>query len=106
MIREIERSALSGWPVLAGILTLDLLGIYAVVTMIRSGDSSPVLIGVAIWATVLVSALLVGLFIVNPNEGKVLQLFGKYVGTAKTPGLRWANPFYSKRRVSLRIRNF
>jgi regulator of protease activity HflC (stomatin/prohibitin superfamily) len=47
-----------------------------------------------------------GFFIVNPNEAKVLQIFGKYVGTVKTPGLRWANPFYSKRRISQRIRNF
>ena len=38
--------------------------------------------------------LLAGLFVVNPNEAKVLQLFGNYVGTAKAPGLRWANPLY------------
>jgi regulator of protease activity HflC (stomatin/prohibitin superfamily) len=50
--------------------------------------------------------LLGGLFVVNPNEGKVLQLFGRYVGTSREPGLRFANPFYSKRRVSLRVRNF
>jgi regulator of protease activity HflC (stomatin/prohibitin superfamily) len=50
--------------------------------------------------------LLAGLFTVAPNEGKVLQLFGRYVGTAREPGLRWANPFYTKRRVSLRVRNF
>jgi regulator of protease activity HflC (stomatin/prohibitin superfamily) len=48
----------------------------------------------------------VGLFIVNPNETKVLQLFGDYVGSAKVPGLRWANPFYSKKKVSVRTRNF
>ena len=47
-----------------------------------------------------------GLFVVNPNEGKVLQLFGDYVGTVKTPGLRWANPLYTKKRISLRVRNF
>lgn len=47
-----------------------------------------------------------GLFMVAPNQGKVLQLFGSYVGTEKTPGLRWANPFYSKKAVSLRVRNF
>ena len=50
--------------------------------------------------------LLTGLFIVNPNEGKVLQLFGQYVGTVKEPGLRYANPLYRKRRISLRVRNF
>ena len=43
---------------------------------------------------------------VNPNEGKVLQLFGDYVGTVRTPGLRWANPFFTKKRISLRVRNF
>ncbi len=47
-----------------------------------------------------------GFFMVDPKEGRVLQLFGKYVGTVHTPGLRWANPFYSKMRVSLRVRNF
>src|SRR5437868_15185135 len=43
-----------------------------------------------------------GLFGVQPNQGVVLQLFGHYVGTERTAGLRWANPFYSKRNVSLR----
>ncbi|HET7294926.1 MAG TPA: SPFH domain-containing protein [Vicinamibacteria bacterium] len=47
-----------------------------------------------------------GLFMVNPNEARVLQLFGAYRGTVKTPGLRWANPFYSKRAISVRVRNF
>jgi regulator of protease activity HflC (stomatin/prohibitin superfamily) len=47
-----------------------------------------------------------GLLIVNPNEGQVLQLFGTYVGTLRDQGLRWVNPFNSKRRISLRVRNF
>jgi regulator of protease activity HflC (stomatin/prohibitin superfamily) len=50
--------------------------------------------------------LLAGLFVVNPNEAKVVQLFGRYVGTVTQPGLRWANPFYTKKRISQRIRNF
>ncbi|MEM7220612.1 MAG: SPFH domain-containing protein [Pseudomonadota bacterium] len=49
---------------------------------------------------------LVGLFMVHPNEAKVLQLFGRYVGTAKEAGLRWTNPLYAKSAVSMRIRNF
>jgi regulator of protease activity HflC (stomatin/prohibitin superfamily) len=49
---------------------------------------------------------LFGFFVVNPNEGRVMQLFGDYKGTVKTAGLRWANPFYSKRHISLRVRNF
>ncbi len=50
--------------------------------------------------------LLKGFFMVAPNEAKVMQLFGDYVGTAKTTGLRWANPFYKKSKISLRVRNF
>jgi len=50
--------------------------------------------------------LMKGLFVVNPNEGRVLQFFGSYVGTVRDAGLRWANPFYTKETVSLRVRNF
>ena len=104
MIRERQAAALSGLPVL--ILLLLALGvtIYALVGQ-WFGDSAVVLI-VQVLLIILESFLLVGLFIVNPNEGRVLQLFGDYVGTVKTPGLRWANPFYTKKRISLRVRNF
>ncbi|MGE5359025.1 MAG: SPFH domain-containing protein, partial [Bacteroidales bacterium] len=47
-----------------------------------------------------------GFFTVNPNQAKVLQLFGRYVGTVKRPGLQWTNPFYTKKTLSLRVRNF
>jgi len=47
-----------------------------------------------------------GVFLVNPNEAKVLQLFGRYVGTVHEAGLKWANPFYTKHKVSVRVRNF
>jgi len=47
-----------------------------------------------------------GFFMVNPKEARVLQLFGKYTGTVHDSGLRWANPFYTKARVSMRVRNF
>ena len=50
--------------------------------------------------------LMAGLFVVNPNEAKVLQFFGRYAGTVKQAGLRWANPLYTKKRISQRIRNF
>lgn len=43
---------------------------------------------------------------VHPNQARVLQLFGAYSGTAREPGLRWANPFYTKKAVSTRVRNF
>ena len=47
-----------------------------------------------------------GFFQVQPNQGQVMQLFGRYSGTARAEGLRWTNPFYAKRTVSLRVRNF
>jgi len=47
-----------------------------------------------------------GLFIVQPNQGKALQLFGRYAGTVRSQGLWWANPFYTSRAISLRVRNF
>jgi regulator of protease activity HflC (stomatin/prohibitin superfamily) len=47
-----------------------------------------------------------GFFIVGPNEAQVLQLFGDYAGSAKVAGLRWANPFFTRKKISLRIRNF
>ena len=63
-----------------------------------------------IWTTVVLALLdiftLAGLFMVHPNEARVAQLFGRYVGTTKTSGLQWANPLYAKAHVSLRVRNF
>ncbi|HWU77141.1 MAG TPA: SPFH domain-containing protein [Rhodanobacter sp.] len=50
--------------------------------------------------------MLKGFFQVAPNQGQVLQLFGKYAGTVRQEGLRWTNPFYAKQRISLRVRNF
>ena len=69
-------------------------------------NDSGAVIAVSIVVLVVATFLLAGVFVVNPNEAKVLQLFGDYVGTVKNPGLRWANPFYTKKRVSQRVRNF
>jgi regulator of protease activity HflC (stomatin/prohibitin superfamily) len=60
----------------------------------------------AVVVIVVAFVLLAGVYTVSPNQGRVMQLFGKYHGTAREPGLRWANPFYTKRAVSLRVRNF
>ncbi|WP_289023188.1 SPFH domain-containing protein [uncultured Salegentibacter sp.] len=50
--------------------------------------------------------ILPGLILVNPNESRVLLLFGDYKGTVKQNGLFWVNPFYTKKKISLRARNF
>lgn len=62
------------------------------------------LIGALVMA--LVALMLKGFFQVAPNEGQVLQLFGRYAGTVRLEGLRWTNPFCTRRRISLRTRNF
>jgi hypothetical protein len=51
------------------------------------------------------AAALAGLYMLQPNEAAILMLFGEYRGTDRSEGLRWANPFYGRRRISLRARN-
>lgn len=104
MIRERAYNGLPGLPVLFGLLLLKAGLVWMFVMNIRS-ESVPEVIFAAV-GFAFSMFLLVGLFMVNPNEGKVLQLFGAYKGTAKEQGLRWANPFLMKRKVSLRVRNF
>src|SRR5258708_4077302 len=104
MIRERKRSAFSGLAaVLVLLVLLPVLG-RGLVGAARAESLGGVLAWLA--GLVLVVISFPGLFVVNPNEGLVLQLFGDYRGTVTTPGLRWANPFYSKRRISQRVRNF
>ena len=104
MIKEIKREVASGYLPLA-ILLLGFAGdVYLFVMGVQAED--PLRIVGAILVFVSIFILLIGLFIVNPNEARVLQLFGDYRGTVKEPGLRWANPFLTKRKVSIRVRNF
>ncbi|MBU03003.1 MAG: hypothetical protein CME55_06890 [Halieaceae bacterium] len=98
---ETAASTTSGYPML----------VVLPVTVLTGVAGAALLSGVAIKILSLVVAVLAliclaGFYMVAPNEGRVLQLFGQYVGTDRALGLRWANPFYSKQRVSLRIRNF
>src|SRR5690606_29690067 len=103
-IREIETEPASGFAWLAGLLAI-LLG--SVAGLILGGvNESPPLVIVSLVLLVLSMLGLAGLFVVNPNEAKVLQLFGAYRGTVRKSGLCWANPFYSKKAISVRVRNF
>jgi regulator of protease activity HflC (stomatin/prohibitin superfamily) len=103
MIRERDYAALPGLPI--ALLLLVVLGL-AIYGLIAGSEGSAVRI-VALSLTIVFDLfLLAGLFVVNPNEGKVLQFFGDYAGTAKVAGLRWANPLFTKKRISLRVRNF
>jgi regulator of protease activity HflC (stomatin/prohibitin superfamily) len=71
-----------------------------------AGMGSPLLIILGLLGVPICVLGLIGLFTVSPNEAKVLQLFGNYMGTVREPGLRWVNPFFTKRGISLRVRNF
>jgi regulator of protease activity HflC (stomatin/prohibitin superfamily) len=104
MIREIKRDAASGLVWLTGLFLATAADIWWIVQMARTES---VLGAVAAAVTFVILLILwVGLFTVAPNEAKVLQLFGGYVGTVHEPGLKWANPFYTKKKISVRVRNF
>ncbi len=75
-----------------------------------------IVLGAIIWATftfnpafaalfIITFFMMIGFFIINPNDSKVITLFGKYVGTVKENGFYWANPFYAKYKITLRARN-
>jgi regulator of protease activity HflC (stomatin/prohibitin superfamily) len=88
---------------MAGVLlTVLALAVYGIVAY----NDDPRLVGTLALVIALSAFGLNGLFVVNPGEGKVLQLFGSYAGTVKIPGLRWGNPLYKRTRISMRVRNF
>jgi len=104
MVREQERRTASGLLMLGVFLIMVAVAVAGIVRAARADDGLVVVLcALAIVASILG---LVGLFTVAPNQGQVLQLFGAYRGTAREEGLRWANPFYTKKRISLRVRNF
>ena len=104
MFRETEARPAGGILML---LVLSVGGVLGGMLFIRGAraDVVPMLLG-GLALVVLCLLLLPGLFVVHPNEGKVLMLFGRYKGTAKQPGLWYTNPFMTKKAVSLRVRNF
>ncbi len=108
MIQERDGWSVAGYPVLFGWL----VGLVVVLAAIAAGVIDLQLwpqatqIG-AILVVVLIGALgLSGLTVVNPNEARVLVLFGQYAGSLKTQGFWWVNPFTRRLRISLKIRNF
>ena len=104
-MQERTTSTLPGIPMLLVLIAATGANIYAYVWLAQNGGGALPLVG-NVLASVLLFFLLIGFFMVQPNTGVVLQLFGRYVGTSRDEGLRWANPFYSKKAISLRVRNF
>lgn len=93
---EVPFRSVSGYGAIAFSLALIFVGAYA-----GWAARTP-------FATVLILAgavILPGLYMLQPNEGMILTLFGNYRGTDRLEGLRWANPLYAGRKISLRARN-
>jgi len=104
MLREKEIKGISGWLMLLGLLVLLAGAVYMVVSAIRDEDAPWIILWLVVGVVLFVS--LFGLTVVNPNEARVVQLFGRYKGSLKAQGLWWVNPLTSRRKVSLRVRNF
>ena len=104
MVQEIPRKAAAGVLILVALILAVLADVAVFVVAIVAESAALGIFSVVAFPVLLF--LFFGLFTVNPNEARVLQLFGRYVGTVSDHGLRWANPLYSKKAISLRVRNF
>ncbi|WP_030921725.1 SPFH domain-containing protein [Streptosporangium amethystogenes] len=98
-----ERRAfrMSGFGVLVGLLALGAVLAWAGWTAGETG-----LIAAAIGWGIVAMVMATGFTVINPNEAKVVQFFGRYIGTVNQAGFQWVLPFTSKARVTLRVRNF
>lgn len=101
-LQERQKDSLPGVPMFLLALACWLVTFWAGWQVVAKDDMA------AAWLlpTLLVGIfILVGLYMLQPNEAAILSFFGRYVGTDRNQGLRWANPFFVKRKISLRARN-
>ena len=103
-MKEAPVKSLAGIPTLIGLIAFSAACVYAAIQGVQ--QASPMMIVTSIAVLVVALLLLCGFYMVEPNQAAVLSLFGKYIGTSKDQGLRWNNPFYTTRKISLRTRNF
>jgi regulator of protease activity HflC (stomatin/prohibitin superfamily) len=108
MLQEREIRGVSGWVMLTALTAVIFASIAAIVAMARAGlpDEYPLLIVGAVVVIIVAGVSFIGLTVVNPNQARVVTLFGVYKGSIKAAGFWWVNPLTSRRRLSLRIRNF
>jgi len=98
---EKPKASFSGLPVL--IAALLFLGFYFIASIDAKNEAS-IILGFPLLA--LVIFVMSGCYKLEPNQAAVLSFFGKYSGTVRDTGLRWNNPLYQKKKISLRVRNF
>jgi hypothetical protein len=101
MAHEKELRGGSGWLVVGAVLLVAASAVWVLANV--DGDATRTLMAAVL---VLDAAALAGLTVVNPNQASVVTLFGVYKGTIKRSGLRWVNPLTTRRKLSLRVRNF
>ena len=108
MIKQKSAFSLNGYIVFVVLLTAQIIAAAMVVNAVHpvvQGNVQPPILPV--FVSLLLAVLWVGFFKVEPNEGKIFQLFGSYAGTDHNPGLRWTIPFlFKKTAISLKVRNF
>lgn len=104
MVRERLLRATNGFVALVVLLAVAAIAAYRLLASVQANEP----LWAIVWVLVIAVAFLglAGLFVVNPNDARVLTLFGKYTGTVKEAGFWFANPFAVKKRISLRVRNF
>lgn len=101
MSKEKFITPLSGY--LGVLITLATI-VVAILLLVYSNESLPMILG-GIALLVVSVFIMIGLLVVNPNESAVLVLFGDYAGTVVKNGFFWVNPFYVRKKISLRARN-
>src|SRR5688500_9848675 len=104
MLRERELRSFSGWLMAIVLPLLIIGGIAQMVNAFRNDGNWQALVCIVVIAVA--GFCLAGLTVVNPNEAKVVTLFGVYKGSIKQPGFWWVNPLTTRRQLSLRVRNF
>ena len=105
---ERRLTSMNGYAMLASGVVLVMIALARFVSIGELLDARTVLLSHVLPGVLCVLAavaIVAGLYTLQPNEAAIMTLFGKYAGSDRAEGLRWANPFFIKRRISLRARN-
>jgi regulator of protease activity HflC (stomatin/prohibitin superfamily) len=105
-----ERRAfrLSGFVMVGVLLVLVIGGFALAANLVGQGEQGggARLVGLILADTIATALIISGLIVISPNEARIIQFFGRYVGTIATAGFHWTVPLSTKRKMSLRVRNF
>ncbi|MGZ3147837.1 SPFH domain-containing protein [Lentzea chajnantorensis] len=110
VVREKHAREIAGLPMFFAGLAVFAVGVWTIIEGVRvaeanGGEPSAGLLVAGVLVLLAASLLMKGLFTVAPGEARVLQFLGRYVGTVRSDGLRWANPLTTREKISTRIRN-